>query len=99
MALARTGTAAAGAAFALSLMTSAGAAGMTLGHIGETPGPKLILAQWVYGPYGRPYWAGPYSYGPRVWARRGYYRPFGPGAIKQRNRTRLDYCISKPERC
>ena len=84
----------------LGLLVSAGAEAMPLGRFDETALPKPILAQWAYGPYGRRYWAGPYGYGPRYWARRPFYNTyFGPGAAKQRNRTRLDYCISKPERC
>ena len=100
MAIARKATAIQGTALALGLMASAGVDAMPIGTIDETAAPRLVLTQWAYGPYGRPYYAGPYGYGPRFWARQRYYNNhFGPGAAKQRNRTRLDYCISKPERC
>ncbi len=100
MTLAGRATAAAGAAFAIGLLISVDARATPLGRIDETAAPKLTLTQWAYGPYGRRYWARPYGYGPRVWAGPRYDgRPFGPGVAKQRNRTRLDYCNSKPERC
>jgi hypothetical protein len=96
----RKASAIAGAALAFCVMGAAEVTAMPFGPILDMPPPKLVLAQWVYGPYGRPYWAGPYAAGPRYWARRRFYNNhFGPGAAKERNRTRLDYCISKPERC
>ena len=50
-----------------------------------------------YRPYGyRPYGYRPYGYYPN---RRYYNNHFGPGAGKERHRTRLDYCIKQPSRC
>jgi hypothetical protein len=90
----------AGAALVFGGMGAADVAAMPLGAMHVAVPQNLIFAQWVYGPYGRPYWAGPYAAGPHYWARRRFYNNhFGPGAGKERNRTRLDYCISKPERC
>ncbi len=60
----------------------------------------LEAVQYGYGygyrPYGyRPY-GRPYGYYPN---RRFYNNHFGPGAAKERHRTRLDYCIKQPSRC
>ena len=48
-----------------------------------------------YRPY-RYYGYRPYGYYPY---RRFYNNHFGPGAAKERHRTRLDYCIKQPSKC
>ena len=59
-------------------------------------GPGLYGYRRPYGYY-RPYgFYRPYGYGPGP---RYYANPYGPGAAKQRYRTRETYCVNKPERC
>ena len=57
----------------------------------------VVLQQVQYG-YGYGY--RPYGYGYRPYGyRRFYNNHFGPGAAKERHRTRLDYCIKQPSKC
>ena len=99
---------AAAAAVILLCSVEAVAAGPTvLPASPQASAPKSLDIQY-YG-YGYPPYRRPYGY----YRPHGYYRPyggygpgpryyanhFGPGAAKQRYRTRETYCINKPERC
>ena len=61
----------------------------------ERSAPMLETVQYGYG-YGYGYGYRPYGYYPY---RRFYNNHFGPGAAKERHRTRLDYCIKQPSKC
>ncbi len=82
----------------LSSMDAACAGVMTPDPSLARSGPGLERVQYGYG-YGygyRPYGYRPYGYYPN---RRFYNNHFGPGAAKERHRTRLDYCIKQPSKC
>ena len=88
---------AAAASLALSSGMNAVSAGVlthdtSLGHSGSV----LEQVQYGYGYGYRPYGYRPYGYYPN---RRFYNNHFGPGAAKERRRTRLDYCIKQPSKC
>ncbi len=101
MALARPARGILAAAASLALLSSMDAASagvMTPDPSLEQPGSGLDRVQYGYG-YGygyRPYGYRPNGYYPN---RRFYNNHFGPGAAKERHRTRLDYCIKQPSRC
>ena len=82
----------------LSSMDAAFAGVVTPDPSVHRSGSGLERVQYGYG-YGygyRPYGYRPYGYYPN---RRFYNNHFGPGAAKERHRTRLDYCIKQPSRC
>ncbi len=62
----------------------------------ERSGSVLEPVQYGYGYGYRPYGYRPYGFYPN---RRFYNNHFGPGAAKERHRTRLDYCIKQPSKC
>ena len=68
----------------------------------ERSGPGLEQVQYGYG-YGygyRPYGYRPYGFRPYGYPNRRFYNNhFGPGAAKERHRSRLDFCIKQPSRC
>ena len=71
----------------------------SLTHSGSSVEPVQYGYGYGYGyrPDGyRPYGFRPYRYDPN---RRFYNNHFGPGAAKERHRTRLDYCIKQPSKC
>ena len=71
------------------------------------PDPSLGRSDFRIEPvqygYGYGYGYRPYGYGYRPYGyypyRRFYNNHFGPGAAKERHRTRLDYCIKQPSKC
>ena len=87
----------------LSTMDAACAGALTPDPSPAHSGSVVEQVQYGYGygygyrPYGyRPYGFRPYGYYPN---RRFYNNHFGPGAAKERYRTRLDYCIKQPSKC
>ena len=100
--------AAAAAVLLLGWMEGADAGPTVAATLSRSGGSDVLAAQYYgYGPgiggYRRPYgyyrpygFYRPYGYGPGP---RYYANHYGPGAAKERYRTRLDFCLNKPERC
>ena len=94
MAMARRRLAILAAAASLALfgtLDAASAGALTPDPSLERSAPMLETVQYGYGYGYRPYGYYPY--------RRFYNNHFGPGAAKERHRTRLDYCIKQPSKC
>ena len=93
------GILAAAASLALLSTMDAASAGVVMRDTSlEHSSLVLQPVQYGYG-YGygyRRYGYRPYGYYPN---RRFYNNHFGPGAAKERHRTRLDYCIKQPAKC
>ncbi len=94
------------ASLALWNSTDAASAGVlthdpSLARSGSALQPIQYGYGYGYRPYGYGYGYRPYGYRPYGFypGRRFYNNHFGPGAAKERNRTRLDYCIKQPSKC
>lgn len=84
----------------LSTMETASAGVVTPDPSVHRSGSVLEPVQYGYGYGYRPYGYRPYGFRPYGYPNRRFYNNhFGPGAAKERHRTRLDYCIKRPSRC
>ena len=84
------GRAAAGPTSVPAMPAAAAPGVVAVQYYGYPPSPYWRRPYGDWGPYR------PYAYGPGP---RWYRNHYGPGAAKERYRTRLDFCRNQPERC